>query len=87
MDFVSSTHPEKFAVILDLQERAYQAVTEYVTKASTQPVITESEMKGERRGRGGREGRRGEEGGAIFTVNNETFRIPCGAIFTWARKK
>eukprot|EP00026_Physarum_polycephalum_P006822 Phypoly_transcript_06875.p1 GENE.Phypoly_transcript_06875~~Phypoly_transcript_06875.p1 ORF type:complete len:366 (+),score=63.36 Phypoly_transcript_06875:318-1415(+) len=39
LDFVSSAHPEKFAVILDLQERAYQAVTEYVTKASTTPDV------------------------------------------------
>lgn len=36
MDFVS-THPEKSAIILDLQERAYQAVTDFVTKTSTQP--------------------------------------------------
>lgn len=38
-DFVSSVDQEKLALILDLQERAYTAVTAYVTKTSSQPDI------------------------------------------------
>lgn len=39
LEFVSSTEPDKFAIILDLQERAYETVSEYVTKSSAHPEV------------------------------------------------